>query len=187
MCSIPGKGTFFRKAREINALERISVEAVKKFYDAFLMPSSSCRRRLVCSLVGGAALSGMPADSPELLALRSSVPPGGADAEVEVRKKERGRAATQNGPMGTPRVVDTAAGPAWHAATTSERGPAGILADAGAAVPQTSGDCWPTFGATRGIQGSGQPARERSRGGRPRFINFTEGIGCTDPNCGGMC
>ena len=59
VCALASQGTFYRRSNEIAALGRIQLDDVKSFYDRFLLPSSSSRRRLVCSIVGGAVLGDM--------------------------------------------------------------------------------------------------------------------------------
>jgi hypothetical protein len=177
VCAASSKGTFYRKAREIEALERICVEDVKSFYDKFLMPSSSARRRLVCSLVGGAALSTMDADSPELLSLRASVPPEGPMVDVSVATP------TPNLEVEPPAVtkIDPAS-PASSSGRGGQRVPA--QPDAG---PAADDDSWPTFGVARSGSANRAASRGGGRGRRPRFMKFAQGDGCGDPNCGGMC
>ena len=182
MCAASSHGTFYRKPREIEALQRICVEDVKSFYDKFLMPSSSARRRLVCSLVGGAALCTMNADSPELLSLRACVPPEGPMVDVSVATP------TPNLQVELPAVTQIdPASPTSCAGRRGHRVPGAAGAVHTEAGPAADDDSWPTFGVAR----SGSANREASRGGgrgrRPRFMKFAQGDGCGDPNCGGMC
>ncbi len=108
VCTKKGRGSFFRSELAIEALERIGVLQVREFYSKNFLPSSSLRRKLVCSIVGGEAIEAMrqvDAQSSQLLTLFATVPPHPISLEGETGGKDDGE-----GKVPVSSVVANAAG-----------------------------------------------------------------------------
>ena len=165
ICAKACHGSFFRQDLELEALSRIGIADVQAFYDAHLWPGSAQRRVLISSVVGGAALSALAPDCPQLVSLRATVPPP--------TPAERENAEGEDEDQGVAPAIAATSAPTPVAAAASTE-------SAGAEV-------WPTFGASRaGTEGK---RRGGKQGNRPRFMRVrgAGGAGCDDPNCGGMC
>ena len=130
----------------------------------------------------------MEANSPELIALRDTIP-----APSATQREEDGGESWESGQTAVPsQAVSEKSGPQLSENVDGGRGVASTeggkeKATTSPAAGQAQ-EAWPSFGAGR--RGLGENRRESGgarRGRRPVFMRVGDGGGCGDPNCGGMC